>query len=245
MAGIIKSPSFDAQARLLLANAAAQPIKTDAGSGRAIAALDGLSSEAMLQTAQQKNTELEATIEQLQAKVEQLEKTNTLQDYAQGYEEGLKSGIAATKEELQSEIESVVSIIENIHQQGQVYLRQLEQVNVESIFAAVIKIIGKTAENSESVRQLLHEQLKRLAAQNKIIVRLALQDYQLLCGHGETAESNLRSENLQFVADDHIQYGGCIIESDGGGLDARLEIQMQQFKNMMLDVYARRQAGEL
>ena len=248
MAGIIKSPRFAAQARLLETRASsADEVDSVAEDVNAIAAVETAEPakpDIAYQTLERRNAELESMVSQLQARIDELEQDSARQDYAQGYEQGQLAGYAEARTGLQEEIKSIATILENVHEQGQVYLRQLEQVNVESIFTAVSKIIGKTVEDSEAVRQLVREQLSRLATQNKIVVHLAPQDYQLLLD-GKSAENGPASENVRFIADDHIQYGGCIIETDGGGLDARLEIQMQQFKDMLLDVYARRQAGDL
>lgn len=243
MASIIRTPKFDREARLLSERSA----PTAAGRQQPVGdEPDAPSREAQQQDAlARKNTELEATIVQLRAQIDALQEEGEQRDYAQGFDLGREDAITQVRAAVQDEIDSLESVVDSIRQQAEAYLRNLEQINVESIFAAVGKIIGKSVEDPDTIRALVQEQLQQVISQHRIILRLAPQDHQFILDNSQSGPDPLLAENIQLVADDHVQYGGCIVETDGGGLDARLDIQMQRFREMLLDVYARRQAGDL
>ena len=197
------------------------------------------------QILEQRNVRLEATIVKLKAKIAELEQTNEERDYSQGYQLGLEAGREQAGREQQTIRESLVSVVEDLQAQGQRYLDQFEQVNVEVIFATLGKMIAASARDADYLTNLVREQVKILGAQSKVVVRVAPQDFQALFENDDINPGTTQIDHFQLVADDHIQLGGCIVETERGGLDARLEIQMQQFKDMLLDVYRRKRAGEI
>ena len=58
----------------------------------------------------------------------------------------------------------------------------------------------------------------------------------LLPKNGDTAR-------LELVADERVELGGCLIETDGGTLDGRLETQLKRLRDTLLDA-ARAPAAE-
>ena len=67
-----------------------------------------------------------------------------------------------------------------------------------------------------------------------MLVRLATADADLLRDmHGEmTRLAGIKG--LEIVADDSIALGGCLLETARGGLDARLETQVQRLRELLL-----------
>lgn len=250
MASIIRSPRFGASARRLSARGkhgepgASAPPGDDAAAAQADVSLDPAAQlERDHDSLRRENSELGARVASLEAELEALRQQREPQDYALGYELGQEAGAEQARAELKAERDSIAAVLESVHAQGQRYLQQLEDSNVEIIFAAVSKMVARVAGDADYLRDLVREQLKQLAAPGAVVVRVAPADFQALAEQEDADAKNL-SDNLRFVPDDHIQLGGCIIEAERGGLDARLEIQLQQFKEMLLDVHARRQAGE-
>ena len=43
-----------------------------------------------------------------------------------------------------------------------------------------------------------------------------------------------RGRFIDFIADQAVKFGGCIIESDSGTIDARLETQLKILENALL-----------
>ncbi|MCP4469637.1 MAG: hypothetical protein GY815_02935 [Gammaproteobacteria bacterium] len=184
-----------------------------------------------------------ARADRLETELEALRLEIERQDESKDYQLGLESGREEAQAGLKAERESMTAVLESIHEQGQQYLQQLEETNVEVIFAAVSKMVARVAGDADYLRDLVSEQLKQVKSPDSVVVRVAPADHQALTGQEDAGANNLTG-SLRFVPDDHIQFGGCIVEAERGGLDARLEIQLQQFKEMLLDVYNRRQLGD-
>jgi flagellar assembly protein FliH len=67
-----------------------------------------------------------------------------------------------------------------------------------------------------------------------VLVRLAPGDADLLrTMHGEmTRLAGIKG--LEIVSDEGIELGGCLLETARGGLDARLETQVQRLRELLL-----------
>jgi flagellar assembly protein FliH len=66
----------------------------------------------------------------------------------------------------------------------------------------------------------VREAMRGMLAKEGLVVRLSPTDYGAL---GPSPEPK-----VEVVADERVALGGCIIETSGGTLDARLEVQLQQ-----------------
>jgi flagellar assembly protein FliH len=98
-----------------------------------------------------------------------------------------------------------------------------EEAMVEIAFAAVCKVLGEAAASEEGVRAMVQEAMRQIRAKEGLVLRVAPADYERLAGLslGEGAK-------LELVADERVALGGCLIETAGGTLDARLEVQLRQ-----------------
>jgi flagellar assembly protein FliH len=79
------------------------------------------------------------------------------------------------------------------------------------------------------------------AAKNKerLVVRLHPADLSALRAAGALQTILPAEQAVSWVADNSIELGGCVVETDGGGLDARLETQIDRMRTTLLA--ARRQ----
>jgi|LSQX01.1.fsa_nt_gb flagellar assembly protein FliH len=71
----------------------------------------------------------------------------------------------------------------------------------------------------------LRECLSELHAASRAVVRLHPDDLAHLRRHGDWAEE--QAGEIEFMADTSIERGGCLIESDRGGVDATIETQLR------------------
>lgn len=157
-----------------------------------------------------------------------------------GYREGFETGERAAKEALAGEREAAAREAEALRTlcgslrealgQG---IEGLEDVMVEIAFAAACKVLGEAALTEEGLRSMVREAMRLVRNKEALVLRVSPADQERL---GPVADE----PGLKVVADDRVAAGGCMIETSGGTLDARLEVQLRQ----LLDTLTRaRTAG--
>lgn len=76
--------------------------------------------------------------------------------------------------------------------------------------------------------------LRQARQQEMMTVRVNAADLPLVEKMRERIDAFGRARYLDFVADQTIKEGGCLIESASGTIDARLETQLRVFEKALL-----------
>jgi len=77
--------------------------------------------------------------------------------------------------------------------------------------------------------------LDHLAASPTVKVRVNPDDYELVTRHwAETRGPRYRDREWTFLADKNVAAGGCVLELEGGRIDAQLETQLQEVRRALL-----------
>jgi flagellar assembly protein FliH len=143
------------------------------------------------------------------------------QAFEDGYHDGYRKGEAERVEALEKQAQEFERLMASAQRALASQVEGLEDVMVEIAFAAVCKLLGETALTEEGARGLVREAMRGVAAKEGLVVRVSPQDHSVLSARTGEGRADL-------VADDRVALGGCIIETTGGMLDARLEVQLQQ-----------------
>ncbi|MES2355361.1 MAG: FliH/SctL family protein [Pseudomonadota bacterium] len=150
---------------------------------------------------------------------------------AKGQEEGWRAGF----EEFGKKAESLARIAESMSRLDAQLLESTEDTLVEIIMESVCKIVGDSLSDALSVRRALTQALSRARGATIGKIRLCPSDYRLIA-ELPAHEFNHGLESVEFISDNTIEIGGCILESDAGTLDCRLEKQLEQLKVLLLSV---------
>ena len=104
-------------------------------------------------------------------------------------------------------------------------------------FEAICKILARDAVDRKAVRAMVQQVLSRAAQEEGVVVRLHPADCAALRngGKGLFAGKNGRVR-VELVADEEVSLGGCIVETSGGSLDARIETQIERVRDTLLKV---------
>jgi flagellar assembly protein FliH len=168
-----------------------------------------------------------------------------LQDAAdEGRQQGLKAGEAAARAELAESIDALERLIESAKKSLNDGLEDLEGLAVEIAFEAVTKVLGQQLRQADGVLALVREVAGRARDQSLLTVRLGPRDYELVQLHREALAQSLNDVRLELVSDSRIAFGGCLVESDSGTLDGRLETQLRRLKDAMIEAYRQPNTGE-
>lgn len=134
--------------------------------------------------------------------------------------------------------EAAQEFLENILAAKEQRLHALNSVERDVLKLSVKiaeKIIGREIEADETVRgEIVLTALRQARQQEMMTVRVNHADLPLVEKMRERIDAFGRARYLDFVADQTIKEGGCLIESASGTIDARLETQLRVFEKALL-----------
>ncbi|MCW8877925.1 MAG: FliH/SctL family protein [Kangiellaceae bacterium] len=181
-------------------------------------------------------------------------KTGEEEGYNQGYASGVKDGILQGKKEALAEYDNSLSDIKNSKQvleksvnsvNGLLEILQnkvdqetsvLETVGAELVFEVLTKIIGKKSEDKTMIEDILRQCLQQ-TMNNKIVkIRVSIEDYQFITSNELNVKLKTLLSSVEIKPDPQVSLGGCVVETDSGNLDARLENQLEIFKNYLVAI---------
>jgi flagellar assembly protein FliH len=116
----------------------------------------------------------------------------------------------------------------------------MEDLAVAVAFEAVCKVLGESAVTADGVRAQVRQAVASTKNKERVVVRLHPADLSALRDAGALNALVPGEKTVTWTADNSIELGGCVVETDGGGLDARLETQLERMRTTLLA--ARRQA---
>lgn len=154
-----------------------------------------------------------------------------------GFDAGFSKGSEAASCNNLAKSDKLNDLINSIVKSKNDYLLEIEDEFVEIILAAVVKIVGDIAPTEKCVKNIVRNVIKSITNKNEVEVLVSPEDIQLLTEITDT-ESSLN--RIKLSADSMIEAGGCIIRSDAGSLDARLDVQLGMFKEIMLSTYEKK-----
>lgn len=152
----------------------------------------------------------------------------------QATEAGRSAGLAAGQAAWAERIERLDRLLASLPEQLADGIAGEEDLLVELAFEAVVRILGQAAPTREGAQGLVREALASLREREQVVVRLAPPDVETLRAARSEMTRVAGCKGLEFVADERVELGGCLIETAGGGLDARLETQLQRLRELML-----------
>jgi type III secretion protein L len=155
-------------------------------------------------------------------RIEIAKECELLKDQAQreGFEEGYKTWIDHVAL-LEKELEKVRG--------------ELEKILVPVALKAAKKIVGREIElNEETVVDIVSNSLKAVSTHKKVIIYVNRKDLEIL----EQQKPKLKQlfENLEALSlreRSDITQGGCVIETEGGIINAQLENQWRALENAL------------
>ena len=157
--------------------------------------------------------------------------------YAQGFSEGEKAGIETGMKKVAPVLKDFEQAKEELEKvRGQIYSR-VERETVELALAIAKKIVfHEVKTDREVILRVVREALKRTNEASSVKIRINSADFNILKNNENMFSAEMNSlENLHLIKDDRINDGGCMIETEMGEIDARIETQLRavedEFRN--------------
>ncbi len=163
---------------------------------------------------------------------------------AEAYEQGLAAGREEGKGEAVAEAtalhEELAKRQHDFHVQVVRELQSLAARTEKNAFELALsvsrKILSTTAEiRPEYILDVIREALQTNGAGKPLRVRVSPQDFEFLEVVGVPPDLSAQETGVTYVPDDGIA-SGCVVETDFGEIDLRLEHMWQQVKENLYDV---------
>lgn len=176
------------------------------------------------------------THQNLQDKLALVEKDAYEKGFAQGEKDGLELGTAKA-EKLVGNLET---LLEEMAQLRSSIAKQYERDIVALVYAIARSVIQSHVDFSESVvKDTILTALELTAEKSDITIKINPDDFEYV----EEIRPELFSKQptlkaLVVTADASIGRGGCILETPGGDVDARIETQLANILQSLKEAYS-------
>ncbi|MFL5814638.1 MAG: FliH/SctL family protein [Bdellovibrionia bacterium] len=154
--------------------------------------------------------------------------------FAQGHAEGVKMGQAEAFQEFQAESQKQLEQLNALIQSMESAKGELFEANREFLMNAIYRVaktilLKEISADREYLLRLSRELVERCGLRDNLTLKLHPSDadsIEMLRQGLLQSFSSLR--NLSIELSEHVQAGGCILETEWGAIDASLETQLSQ-----------------
>ena len=171
-----------------------------------------------------------------EAKIEQ--DTLKKSGYSEGLNKGREEGFTAGSGEVERLVERTHKILEGVMARREEILSETEQQIVELVILMTRKVVKIISENQKSVVMAnILQALKKMKGRGDVTIRVNMADVKLTSEH--TQDFIRQVENVKGITvleDSTVDKGGCIVETDFGAIDARIQSQLSELESAILEI---------
>ena len=183
-----------------------------------------------------KNAQEEASriVEEAKKEQENLKSNGHEEGFTQGREEGFATG----KEEVDRLIERTHKILEGVMARREEILSETEQQIVELVILMTRKVVKIISENQKSVVMAnVLQALKKVKGRGDVTIRVNMDDVRLTTEHIQDFIKQVENvQGITVVEDSTVEKGGCVVETDFGAIDARIQNQLSELETAILEI---------
>jgi len=177
--------------------------------------------------------EMQAQLARLQAEAEAREQAA----YDRGHADGEAAGRDAGRQEIVPVLDRFRQSVSRVAKLRKEIYHNVEQETLALALAIAGRILGQEVTvNPEVVGNAVRSALTKVVSRERIKIRINTLDLQYLQNNLiQFADQVDDIENVVFEADDSITQGGCLIETNFGDIDAKIESQLKAVENSLKD----------
>ncbi len=167
-------------------------------------------------------------------------KTTRESSYQDGLQAGEKAGYQQGVGLIQKEIEQFAGLTESIRSRQEELIESSEQFVLSFALKVVEKIIGSTEFstlnfNQDKLQQVVAESLKLFSNSTKYTLRVHPETGEVVEKYKtEILRQIKKSVEISIVEDPTLNMSDCLVESDYGVLDARIESQFKEIESFFI-----------
>jgi flagellar assembly protein FliH len=163
----------------------------------------------------------------------------SLQEQQRAHRQGFDEGLAKGRKEGHQQVQPAIDLLQDwnriIQAEKDELARRYETEVLELGFLIARKILGEElATRPDAIVGVVRQALRKVLNANSVTLRVHPDDLKLL----EGAQERLTAEGssgipIDFKADSAIARGGCLIDTESGLLDARLDSQLERLRTLL------------
>lgn len=176
--------------------------------------------------------------ERIQNESESIKEAAYKEGYAKGYDEGFEKSFADGNNDLTKLNEKLKKILaETINKRNEIIdTAEAQLIEVAILIAKrVVKML--TEKDKGIVIRNIQEALRRIKGRTKITIRVNIDDLEISARHKDEFYQMLdKIEGVTVLEDPNVDVGGCMIETDFGDIDARINTQLNEIETAIKEV---------
>jgi len=170
------------------------------------------------------------------AELEKVSQERSEAAYKHGIEDGTAMGLEQGRQEIQGAMTQLQAVTEALSAYQGNMTRDVDEV-VTQLALAVAKMLihREVTQDPALVKNVVKEALKQVDDRRRMTIKVHPEDWKTVHGlETEVREAMHGIQELEIKEDSLIRRGGCLIESDSGIVDSRIETQVEEIANGVL-----------
>lgn len=169
-----------------------------------------------------------------QAKEEDFIQLQLQNYYDKGFQEAQRlTALELEKEYTQKLIEKTEEfnrILTAIESSLSEYEQAFDMIVTDVAVAIAEKIVKREIGRETIISASLSESVKKILGANEVIIKLNPRDYSILHSDEQSILLEESFSKIKFEQDEKIEPGGCVVETDIGNVDSRIQTQIFEVK---------------
>lgn len=155
----------------------------------------------------------------------------------EAHAEELRRAEARASEEIGKAVERFTSIVDDFMAQREDLLKSSEETVVRLAVAIARRIVGEAVEvNDEIVLEAIRRALKHVVDKENVAVRVNPRDLKIVREHRSDWLGIVEgTRSLEIEEDERIHPGGCLVETEGGNVEAQIGKQIQTLEKALVE----------
>jgi flagellar assembly protein FliH len=157
--------------------------------------------------------------------------------YDKGFQEGERAALETAEKKMEAVMKRYAEAITEIGSFRRLLYSQVEREVVRLALEAAKKIVHREITmDPEIVQTLIRVARDRVTAKSPVTVRVNPADYNLVQqGLSDATRAGAADASLVVVSDRTVGQGGCLIETEHGDIDARIEEEFREVEHAFFD----------
>lgn len=152
--------------------------------------------------------------------------------WAEGFEKGYGSGLRSAQQEQEATLLQLVTLTRNALEDADEFNRALERQVVDLSLAIAEKVVERELRTDPAVVvDVVRAALEDARGMTTASVRVNPEDHPLVAPLWERLAPRPLPDRAQLVADERVERGGCLIETQMGVIDAQLSSKLSEIAN--------------
>ncbi len=155
--------------------------------------------------------------------------------YENGFQQGEKAGLEMAEKKIEALMRKYAESISEIGELKQSFYGQAEREVVKLAVGVAKKIVHREIQvDRDIIQTLVRVALSHVAEKSAVTVLLNPVDYSYLLEQ-RTELSQTEGRDISLLADKSVERGGCLIQTECGDIDARIEEKFREVEHAFFE----------